>query len=121
VRAEATKHDRPGRKCPSSPAGAVAAVATIRGASELGGRNITKYLQARNMPREKSLFADEARGADPHPSVGKADDAVEETGASTTAYRRGMGSSVQGTIIRDIVRKLPRAAGTGYDLQGLSD
>jgi hypothetical protein len=83
VRAEATKHDRPGRRSPSCPAGVVAAVGTIRGASELGGRNITKYLHPRNMPCEKSLFADETREADPHPSVGKADDAVEETGAST--------------------------------------
>jgi hypothetical protein len=31
-----------GRKSPSCPAGVVAAVGTIRGASELGGWNITK-------------------------------------------------------------------------------
>jgi hypothetical protein len=73
------------------------------------------------MPCEKSLFADKTREADPHPSVGKADDAVEETGASTRWYRRGMGSSIQGKILRDNVGKLPWAAGTGYNLQGLSE
>jgi hypothetical protein len=44
-RAAATKHERPGRKSPSCPAAEIAAVGTIRGASKLGGRNITKYLQ----------------------------------------------------------------------------
>jgi len=35
------------------------------------------------MPCEKSLFADETREADPHPSVGKADVTGEETGKRT--------------------------------------
>src|SRR5262249_36091124 len=47
-RAAATTHERPGRKSPSCPAAVFAAVGTIRGASKLGGRNITKYLQPRN-------------------------------------------------------------------------
>src|SRR5215468_616030 len=52
-RAEATKHGVPGCKSPSCPAVGVAAVGTIRGASKLGGRNITEYLQPRNAtPRE---------------------------------------------------------------------
>src|SRR5262245_56170670 len=46
-RAAATKHERPGRKSPSCPAAEFAAVGTIRGASKLGGRNITEYLQPR--------------------------------------------------------------------------
>ena len=44
VRAEVTKHDRPGRKSPGCLAVVCAAVGTIWGASKLGGRNITKYL-----------------------------------------------------------------------------
>jgi hypothetical protein len=83
VRAAATKHDVPGRRSPGCPAGVFAAVGTIWGASKLGGRNITKYLQPRKLTCEKSLFADETREADPNHSMGKADDTVEETGAST--------------------------------------
>src|SRR5215471_11363005 len=45
VRAEVTKHDVPGRRSPGCPAAVLAAVGTIWGASKLGGRNITKYLQ----------------------------------------------------------------------------
>ena len=47
VRAEATKHDRPGRKSPGCPVAVCAAVGTIWGASKIGGRNIKKYLQPR--------------------------------------------------------------------------
>ena len=81
-RAEATKHDVPGRRSPSCPAAVFAAVGTIRGASKLGGRNITKYLQPRKSSREKSLFAEQMRKPTRH-HVGKADDTVEETGTST--------------------------------------
>src|SRR5262244_654682 len=81
-RAEATKHDVPGRRSPSCPAAVFAAVGTIRGASKLGGRNITKYLQPRKSSREKSLFAEQMRKPTHH-HVGKADDTVEETGTST--------------------------------------
>src|SRR5262249_58104728 len=49
VRAAATKHDRPGRKSPGCPAGVCAAVGTIWGASKLGGRNITEFLQPRQV------------------------------------------------------------------------
>jgi hypothetical protein len=83
VCAEATKHNRPGRRSPGCPAGAFAAVGTIWGASKLGGRNITKYLQPRKLACEKSLFADQTREADPNHLMGKADDTVEETGEST--------------------------------------
>ena len=82
-RAEATKHDRPGRRSPSCPAAVFAAVGTIRGASKLGGRNITKYLQPRNASCEKSLFADIDAASRPFHYLGKADDTVEGTGAST--------------------------------------
>jgi hypothetical protein len=64
-RAEVTKHDVPGRRSPGCPAGVFAAVGTIWGASKLGGRNITKYLQPRNATCEKSSFADHTREADP--------------------------------------------------------
>src|SRR6516225_6196788 len=69
---EATIRVLLGRKSPSCPAAVVAAVGTIRGASKLGGRNITKYLQPRKVSCEKSLVADKTREADPHSSVGKA-------------------------------------------------
>jgi hypothetical protein len=54
VRAEATKHDVPGRRSPGCPAGVFAAVGTTWGASKLGGRNITKYLHPRKLRCEKS-------------------------------------------------------------------
>ena len=82
MRVEVTKHDRPGRKSPGCPAAVLAAVGTIWGASKLGGRNITKYLQPRKLPCEKSSFAGQMRKPT-HVSVGKADDTVEETGKST--------------------------------------
>ena len=82
-RAEATEHDMPGCRSPSCPAAVLAAVGTIRGASKLGGRNITEYLQPRNVTPREIVIRGQTREADPHSSVGKADDAVEETGAST--------------------------------------
>src|SRR5262249_47229341 len=48
VCAEVTKHNRPGCRSPSCPAAVFAAVGTTRGASKLGGRNITEYLHPRN-------------------------------------------------------------------------
>src|SRR5262249_17795020 len=59
-RAEATKHERPGCRSPSCPAAVFAAVGTIRGASKLGGRNITKYLH----PRKQDLREVVIRGTD---------------------------------------------------------
>src|SRR6266851_1054692 len=58
-------------------------------------------------------------GSRPHLSWGKADDTGEETGKRTRWDRRGTGSSIQGKILRDNVGKLPWAAGTAYNLQGL--
>jgi transposase len=46
---------------------------------------------------------------------------VEVTRESTRWYRRGRGSSIQGKTVGDNVGKLPRAAGTGYNLQRLSE
>jgi len=40
---------------------------------------------------------------------------------STRWYRRGRGSSIQGQTVGDNVGKLPWAAGTGNNLQGLSE
>src|SRR6516165_2211271 len=56
-RGEATNRVLLGRKSPGCPAGVFAAVGTIWGASKLGGRNITKYLQPRKTPRMESFQA----------------------------------------------------------------
>ena len=57
MRGEATNRVLLGRKSPGCPAGVFAAVGTIWGASKLGGRNITEYLQPRKPPRTKSFQA----------------------------------------------------------------
>src|ERR1700720_807002 len=57
MRGEVTNRVLLGRKGPGCPAGVFAAVGTIWGASKLGGRNITKYLQPRKSPRTKSFQA----------------------------------------------------------------
>jgi hypothetical protein len=57
MRGEVTNRVLLGRKSPGCPAGVFAAVGTIWGASKLGGRNITKYLQPRKSPRTKSFQA----------------------------------------------------------------
>src|SRR5215831_1928414 len=83
MRGEATNRVLLGRKSPGCPAGVFAAVGTIWGASKLGGRNITKYLQPRKSPLARSRFKRDNCGKPTHFPVGKADDTVEETGAST--------------------------------------
>src|SRR5580700_9714792 len=83
MRGEVTNRVLLGRKSPGCPAGVFAAVGTIWGASKLGGRNITKYLQPRNSPLARSRFKRDRCGKPTHFPVGKADDTVEETGAST--------------------------------------
>ena len=83
MRGEATNRVLLGRKSPGCPAGVFAAVGTIWGASKLGGRNITKYLQPRKSPLARSRFKRDNCGKPTHFSVGKADGTVEETGAST--------------------------------------
>jgi hypothetical protein len=82
-RAEATKHDVPGRRSPGCPAEVVAAVGTTWGASKLGGRNITKYLQPRKSPPHEVVSSGISSGSRLFFPLGKADDTVEETGAST--------------------------------------
>ena len=57
MRGEVTNRVLLGRKSPGCPAGVFAAVGTIWGASKLGGRNITKYLQPRKSHRTKSFQA----------------------------------------------------------------
>src|SRR5262249_49602340 len=68
---------------PGCPAGVFAAVGTIWGASKLGGRNITKYLQPRKSPLARSRFKRDNCGKPTHFPLGKADGTVEETGVST--------------------------------------
>jgi hypothetical protein len=60
-------------------------------------------------------------GSRPNHLMGKADDTVEVTGESTRWYRRGKGSSIQEQTSGNNVGKLPGAAGTGNNLQGLSE
>src|SRR6516162_10000120 len=82
MRGEATNRVLLGRKSPGCPAGVFAAVGTTWGVSKLGGRNITKYLHPRNSSLREVVRRIDA-GSRPHLRWGKADDAVEETGAST--------------------------------------
>jgi len=70
VRAEATKHDRPGRKIPGCPATVCAAVGTIWGESKLGGRNIKKYLQPRNTALREIVIRGKKRGKPTHSFLG---------------------------------------------------
>jgi hypothetical protein len=58
VRAEATKHDKPGSKSLGCPAEIFAAVGATWEASKLGGLNIKKCLQPRELARGKIAFAD---------------------------------------------------------------
>src|SRR5262249_11907208 len=60
-----------------------AAVGTIWGASKLGGRNITKYLQPRNSSPHEVVSSGMTAGSRPIFPLGKADGTVEATGAST--------------------------------------
>ena len=83
MRGEATNRVLLGRKSPGCPAGVFAAVGTIWGASKLGGRNITKYLQPRKSSPARSRFKRDSCGKPTHFPLGKADGTVEETGAST--------------------------------------
>jgi hypothetical protein len=83
MRGEATNRVLLGRKSPGCPAGVFAAVGTIWGASKLGGRNITNYLQPRNPSPREVVLSGIAAGSRPTFPFGKADDTVEGTGAST--------------------------------------
>jgi len=71
VRAAATKHDRPGRKSPGCPAGVCAAVGTIWGASKLGGRNITEYLQPRKVHLREVVIRRSDAGSRPNFFLGE--------------------------------------------------
>ncbi len=116
VRAEATKHEVPGRKSLSCPGAVCAAVGATWEASKLGGLNIKECLQPRKDPREKLCSRIKA-GSRPYAFQGKADDTGEETGKRTPWDRRGMGPSIRGKIRRDNVGKIPWAAGAGRNLQ----
>ena len=119
MHAEATKHVLLGRRSPGCPVAVRAAVGTTWGASKLGGLNITKCLQLRNLRPLESRLAGH-RGKKPTRLLqGKADDAGEETGKCTLRYRRGRGPGILGRIRRDNVGKIPLAAGAGHNLQRL--
>jgi hypothetical protein len=121
VRAEATKHVRPGCQSLGRPAAVCAAVGTTWEASKFGGLNIKEYLQPRNTDPRKVVFAENLREAGPNYTLGKADDTGEETGKCTPWYRRGRGSGSRRKIRRDNVGNIPSAAGTDDDLQRLSE
>src|SRR5262245_52024138 len=120
-RAEATKHDRPRRRSPSYPAAVLAAVGTIRGASKLGGRNITEYLQPRNRGLREVVIRRTDAGSRPVNHLGKADDTVEETGESTRCTA-GVGDPASKERFSEITSGSCRGQqGTGNNLQGLSN
>src|SRR5262245_40388931 len=120
-RAEATKHDRPRRRSPSCPAAVLAAVGTIRGASKLGGRNITEYLQPRNRGLREVVIRRTDAGSRPVNHLGKADDTVEETGESTRCTA-GVGDPASKERFSEITSGSCRGQqGTGNNLQGLSN
>jgi len=101
MRGEATNRVLLGRKSPGCPAGVFAAVGTIWGASKLGGRNITKYLQPRKSPAARSRFKRHSCGKPTHFPLGKADGTVEETGASTRCTA-GVGDPASKNRLLDI-------------------
>src|SRR5215467_13963023 len=118
VRAEATKHDVPGRKSPGCP------VAVRSGRNDLGGEQTCRPEHYEISASSKTTLREsrdswDTRGKPTHVFLGKADDTVEETGESTRWDRRGRGSSIQGKTFRANVGKLPWAAGTAYNLQRL--
>src|SRR5215470_11537004 len=111
MRGEATNRVLLGRRSPGCPAEVFAAVGTIWGASKLGGRNITEYLQPRKRACEKSLFAGQTREADP---------CLFGERCKHTVYRRGTGSSIQGKVLRITSGSCRGQQWTGNNLQGLS-
>src|SRR6266852_9021732 len=89
------------------------------GRDDLGGtqtwRSEHKEISAapKSSARKKSFQADHSREADPSLCWGSPTTQMEETGICTLWDRRGMGSNIQGKILRDNVGKVRRAAGTG--------
>jgi hypothetical protein len=120
VRAEATKHDKPGCKSLGCPAEIFAAVGATWEASKLGGLNIKKCLQPRELTAEKSRSRIPT-GSRPKECLGKADDTEEETGKCTRWDRRGRGPGIRGQICRDNVGIIPVAAGAGSNLRRLHE
>jgi hypothetical protein len=118
VRAEATKHVRPGCQSLGRPVAACAAVGTTWEASKFGGLNIKEYLQPRKSLHGKSCSWVEA-GSRPVALMGKADDTEEETGTCTPWDRRGMGPGIRRKILRDNVGNIPPAAGADSNLPRL--
>src|SRR5262249_23703866 len=120
VRAEVTKHDVPGRRSPGCPVGVFAAVGTIWGASKLGGRNITEYLQPRNATPREVVIRGQTREADLFSTWGRPMTLWKQQ-ARAHGVPPGYGVQHPGTDSRNNVGKLPWSAGTGYNLQGLSE
>src|SRR4029079_2839512 len=115
MRGEATNRVLLGRKSPGCPAGVFAAVGTIWGASKLGGRNITKYLQPRKSSPARSRFKRDSCGKPSHFLVGKADGIVEETGASTRCTA-GVGDPASKNRLLEITSGSGRGEeGLGYN------
>jgi hypothetical protein len=119
-RAEATKHEVPGRRSPSCPAEVIAAVGTTWGASKLGGRNITKYLKPRNATPREVVIRGQTREADPFSTWGRPM-APWKKQVRAHGVPPGYGVQHPRKDSQNNVGKLPWAAGTGNNLQGLSE
>jgi hypothetical protein len=89
-------------------------------ASKLGGLNIKKCLQPRELTAEKSRSRIPT-GSRPIECLGKAADTEEETGKCTRWDRRGRGPGIRGQICRDNVGRIPVAAGAGSNLRRLHE
>src|SRR6516162_10557889 len=119
MRGEATNRVLLGRKSPGCPAVVFAAVGTTWGASKLGGRNITKYLHPRKSPPHEVVSSGIDAGSRPTFPLGKADDTVEETGASTRGAA-GVGDPASKNRLSEITSGSCRGQQGLVNLQGLS-
>src|SRR5215831_14572494 len=120
MRGEATNRVLLGRKSPGCPAEVFVAVGTIWGASKLGGRNITKYLQPRKSPRTKSFKRGNC-GKPTHFSIGEGRWHRGRNRREHTVYRRGRGSSIQEKTVGDNVGQRQAKSRKGVQRRSVAD
>ena len=111
VRAEATKHVRPGCQSLGRPAAVCAAVGTTGEASKIGGLNIKEYLQPRKLSPRKVVFVGRSGEADLLHSWGRPMTRRKKQAHALRGTCRGMGSGIRRKILRDNVGKVLLAAG----------
>ena len=120
MRGEVTNRVLLGRKSPGCPAGVFRS-----GRDDLGGKQ-TWRPEHNEISATSKLFPARSRfkrdncGKPTHFSIGEGRWHRGRNRREHTVYRRGRGSSIQEQTVGDNVGKLPWAAGTGYNLQGLS-